>query len=318
MTCDSCQGEERQLIFYSLVATRTSDALNYIFPVALDGADEVVEDKLKFQRLNVAFSRAQEMIWFVLSKPVEEFGGSIGRVLAHYRSVLDAKDAVRGQTDPASPMETKVLQWLQETAFYQQHRGHLEIVPQFPLGDYLRQLDPTYQHPAYRVDFLLSLDGPDGRLHIVIEYDGFKDHFQHGKDVHVGNYERYMLEGDVERQLTLESYGYRFLRINRFNLGRDPVQTLSDRLTHLVGSAAEGRGSAAMDLVQEQAAGLVDGDLKTCSRCGEIREQDEFFDQELRQGAGGYGRVCIHCKESAKVKPTSPRKWHPRRRWRRY
>jgi very-short-patch-repair endonuclease len=52
--------------------------------------------------------------------------------------------------------------------------------------------------------------------------------------VNVGNHHRYMLEGDVERQLTLESYGYRFLRINRFNLGRDPVVTLSDRPERLV------------------------------------------------------------------------------------
>jgi hypothetical protein len=34
--------------------------------------------------------------------------------------------------------------------------------------------------------------------------------------------------------MVLESYGYKFLRINRFNLGNDPVVTLSDRLYALI------------------------------------------------------------------------------------
>jgi hypothetical protein len=40
----------------------------------------------------------------------------------------------------------------------------------------------------------------------------------------------YLHEADVERRLTLESYGYRFLRLNRFNLGTDPVAKPSERL----------------------------------------------------------------------------------------
>ena len=40
--------------------------------------------------------------------------------------------------------------------------------------------------------------------------------------------------------MVIESYGYKFLRINRFNLGEDPVSTLSERLKRLVGDVATG------------------------------------------------------------------------------
>ena len=119
-------------------------------------------------------------------------------------------------------MEARVLDWLQKTAFYQANPDNIEILPQFPIGDYLRQLDPTYQHPSWRVDFLLTYSTSTSIARIVIEYDGFDHHFQKNKQANVGNHERYMLQSDIERQLTLESYGYRFLRVNRFNLGKRP------------------------------------------------------------------------------------------------
>lgn len=199
-------------------------------------------------------------------------------------------------SDARSPMESKVLQWLQQTPFVLAHGDAVEIIPQFPVGDYLRQLDPTYQHPAWRVDFLVTVQTVRGALQIVIEYDGFEFHFRRDKPVHVGNHERYLVEADVERQLTLESYGYRFLRINRFNLGSDPVQTLSDRLYRLIEVAGTEIRSAAVDQVIEQVQGLESKEKKVCSRCGQIRSQEEFFDPDLRAGAGGVGRICMPCK----------------------
>jgi very-short-patch-repair endonuclease len=43
-----------------------------------------------------------------------------------------------------------------------------------------------------------------------------------------------MMEADVERQKTLESYGYKFLRLNRFNIGDNPMVTLLQRSESLV------------------------------------------------------------------------------------
>src|SRR5262249_19086099 len=109
MTFDTCQGEERDLIFYSMVATPGHDVLNYVFPVDLASANDRIEDALKMQRLNVGFSRAKEAIHFVLSKPIDSYGGSIGRVLQHYKAVLGRETPDSDDADPASPMEKSVL-----------------------------------------------------------------------------------------------------------------------------------------------------------------------------------------------------------------
>lgn len=320
MTFDSCQGEERKIVFYSMVATTKDDALNYVFPVDLTDAEERVEEKLKVQRLNVGFSRAEEMIWFVISKPIAEFKGSIGRVLNHYNNLLLKGDVSADLTDQNSPMEAKVLDWIQKTQFYQMHRENVEILPQFPIGEYLRQLDPTYKHPAWRVDFLLTYVSDGGLASIVVEYDGFEHHFQKGKEVNVGSHERYMLESDIERQLTLESYGYRFLRINRFNLGDDPVATLSGRLIRLIESLDGANEVVAVQEMQALAGGLASKELKPCAKCGGIKPQSAFFDPALGAGSGSVGRICMICKGQAATTYRGGRPYRGRhggrRRWR--
>jgi very-short-patch-repair endonuclease len=299
-------------------ATAEHDRLNYIFPVEINNAEEAVEEKLKLQRLNVGFSRAEETIWFVHSKPIVEFKGSIAKVLNHYSNLLDKEEIDPAGTDPSSPMERSILEWLQQTAFYQNHSDSIDVMPQFPIGDYLRQLDPTYQHPAWRADFLVTFVTAKGEARIVIEYDGFEHHFEKGKHVNVGNHERYMLEADVERQLTLESYGYRFLRINRFNLGKYPVSTLSDRLERLVDKLLDENEVASVTGMRNEAEGLASKTLKTCPRCGSNKPMKEFFDDSLKGGEGGYRRNCMSCKfekSHPAPKPTAPRS---RRRWRGY
>lgn len=314
MTFDSCQGEERDVIFYSMVATLEHDVLNYIFPVDLAATKDRVEDALKVQRLNVGFSRAKECIHFVLSKDIDKFGGSVARVLQHYLGALKKEAPSPDEVDPASPMEKNVLDWLLKTPFYQRHSGHIELRPQFPIGDYLRQLDPHYIHPRYRVDFLLTYTTiEDVSINIVLEYDGFQEHFvEHGK-VHDGNYERYYRPQDVERQMILESYGYKFLRINRFNLGVDPIQSLSDRLYALVDIAQKEERSGVLERITTQVEGQEDGSWKTCKRCEKLKKLDEFFDGSLK---GGYGRICTACKESAKQPRTSSLGSPGYRRWR--
>jgi very-short-patch-repair endonuclease len=71
-------------------------------------------------------------------------------------------------------------------------------------------------------------------LKIVIEYDGFKEHFIDREEVNESNYLHYMKDDDIYRQKVLEGYGYKFLRINRFNIGDDPVETLDYRLQNLL------------------------------------------------------------------------------------
>ena len=297
MTFDSCQGEERELIFYSMVATPTDDKLNYIFPVEVNAAETQVEEMLKMQRLNVGFSRAQECIHFVLSKPIEQYRGSARKVLQHYWNILhDTGRAEPGQTDPKSPMERKVLAWLEQTPIFQMQRDRFEVIPQFQIGAYLRQLDPAYQHPAYRCDFLLRYAGAESVVQVVLEYDGLKEHFDRLESVNAGNYEAYYRQSDLERQFVLESYGYRFMRLNRFNLGVDPVATINTRLTALLGDAVRPAAAQSVERVREQAENLENGDAKTCARCERVLPMKEFFDPDLGGGQGGTGRICMQCK----------------------
>ena len=220
-----------------MVANPNSDKLSYIFPQSLDEASEV-DHSLRLQRLNVGFSRAKEQIHIFHSMPIEKYRGAIGQALLHYKRELERgyESPTTNDTDRKSPMEMHVLSWLQQTEFYRKlySAERIDLHAQFELGAYLKQLDPTYNHPLYRVDFLLNIHNGARAIPIIVEYDGFKEHFTRLAEVGADNYEEYMRPQDVERQKVIESYGYRFLRINRFNLGRDPIKTLNERLIKLV------------------------------------------------------------------------------------
>jgi very-short-patch-repair endonuclease len=195
-------------------------------------------------------------------------------------------------------MEKKVLDWLKATRLFQT-RGHsLELIAQFPIGEYLRQLDVKYTHPNWKVDFLLRVPVKSGRLvQVIIEYDGFEFHFTDRASVHGGNFERYMTADDVERQKTLESYGYKFLRINRFNVGRDPVETLSNRLEQLVDLASVDVNTKSADIASKDLEDLRSSSRCTCPKCNQARQLGLFFDPALAGGTGALGRHCVLCKQ---------------------
>ncbi|MEK7595367.1 MAG: AAA domain-containing protein [Patescibacteria group bacterium] len=227
MTFDTCQGEERDYIFYSMVATKEKDMLNWIFPVLFDEN----KDNVKAQRLNVGFSRAKDCIHFVLSKPIEEFKGELRNALIHYRDeLINGKNTIIGGTDPNSPMEVKIQEIFYLTKFYKDNKDTIEFIPQFDLGKYLKQLSREYTYPEYKVDFLLIFKNKK----IIVEYDGFREHFTQLENVNASNYISYMNSEDIYRQKVLEGYGYSFLRINRFNIGKDPVATLDARINEIV------------------------------------------------------------------------------------
>lgn len=229
MTFDTCQGEERDYIFYSMVATKEKDRLNWIFLKDFSSISDEVDGTIKSQRMNVGFSRAKECVHFILSKPIEEFQGEIRNALLHYQNELKiGKKRIFKKLD--SKMEYKIDKIFHNTKFYKENKEKIEFIPQFELGKYLKQLNKDYNHPNYKVDFLLIING----LKIVIEYDGFKEHFVEREEVNESNYKYYMKDDDIYRQKVLEGYGYKFLRINRFNIGDNPIETLDNRLQDLV------------------------------------------------------------------------------------
>ena len=301
MTFDSCQGEERDYVYYSMVATTSHDRLYGIFPKG-SAREGDPEEALRLQRLNVGFSRVKEKMILVLSKSISDYSGAIGEALRHYDSVLRSAEAVptAQDVDPKSPMEATLLEWLQQTAFYQENHDQLEIVPQFPIGEYLSQLDPSYSYPAYRVDFLLKYRTGERIYQLIIEYDGFKEHFTNLSEVAAANYTHYYKAEDVEREKILESYGYRMLRVNRFNMGRDPVSTLSERLMKLTNDIID--RDAPHELVKDFHKifdEVQNDDRRVCNKCGQPKPLEAFKDVSLKSG---YGRLCMKCKGSDTTK----------------
>jgi predicted RNA-binding Zn-ribbon protein involved in translation (DUF1610 family) len=295
MTFDTCQGEERDTVFYSMVATREDDKLQHIFSKDLTSRNlESEDDNLRSQRMNVGFSRSKECLHLVLSKPVEEFRGAIGDALLHYSTVIEDAKREKGadRVDQNSPMEKAVLNWFYQTSFWQKNKDSIELNPQFELGKYLRQLDPSYNHPNYKVDFLLIYTTEAGsQKKIVIEYDGFEEHFKNLEYVDKHNYQDYYSNEDVYRQKVLESYGYNFLRINKFNLGAKPVEELDKRIVAFLTNAS--RPNEFISSIGRTIQGLQNGEMKECPKCGEIKPLTGFKDPSL---PSGYGRFCQTCK----------------------
>jgi superfamily I DNA and/or RNA helicase/very-short-patch-repair endonuclease len=294
MTFDTCQGEERDIIFYSMVVTEESDKLWGIFIKDLANVNIEEDGQIKAQRLNVGFSRGKEQIHFVLSKPLDKFTGSIGEALRHYAFELEEakREKTVAETDANSMMEPEVLNWFYQTDFWNLHKSRVTFVPQFEIGKYLKQLDPTYTHPFYKVDFLVAYrDSADREKKIIIEYDGFSEHFKKSDWVNEFNFESYQNDGDVYRQKVLESYGYSFIRINKFNVGANPVETLNRRLMSLI--KPELKVNPLMNKIYLNIENLQSGEMKECPKCKQVKLLKDFKDQSL---ARGIGRFCRSCK----------------------
>ncbi len=294
MTFDTCQGEERDVIYYSMVASPHSDKLWGVFIKDLSNVDVEEDGQIKAQRLNVGFSRAKECVHFVLSKPLEDYNGSIGEALRHYQYVLDEakKEHSVTEVDEKSKMEPEVLNWFYQTKFFKQHKENIEFMPQFEIGKYLKQLDRTYTHPEYKVDFLLIYIDEHHREHkIIIEYDGFLEHFKDVDEVNEYNYEKYYSDGDVYRQKVLESYSYKFLRINKFNSGEKPIARFDERIERLLKNPVSTNSLLAN--IHGTIEGLQNGEMRECPKCKEVKSLMDFKDTSL---VTGYGRFCNECK----------------------
>jgi hypothetical protein len=293
MTFDTCQGEERDLILYSMVANKHSDKLWGVFIKDLNSVDIEEDGQIKAQRLNVGLSRAKETMHFVLSKPLDEFNGSIGAALRYYSFILEEakKEKNIDSVDTRSAMEPEVLNWFYQTKFWNQYKDTIQFNPQFEIGKYLKQLDKTYTHPEYKVDFLIIFKDKNIEHKIIIEYDGFLEHFVDIENVNELNYENYYSDDDIYRQKVLESYGYRFIRINRFNSGKNPVDTLDERINKLIRAPLAANNF--LSNLQNTYEGIQSGDIKECPKCFELKNIEEFKDDSL---TSGYGRFCNACK----------------------
>ena len=291
-TFDTIQGEEREIVFYSMVDSKNKSKLNTIFPIDLSNKDLEENADKRAQRLNVGFSRVQEVMHIITSKPLDKIDGEIGNALRFIKN-LSSKDRLPSskQVDPSSPMEKKVIEWFRKTSFYMQNKKNLEMRAQFPLGETLKQLDPDYGHPKFVVDFLVIYSNPSGNKNVIIEYDGLKDHFDSQELVTDGNFEDFYSTNHYEREKALETYGYNFIRLNKFNTADDPVKFLDKKLKEVFQSIEKLNVSQYNTI--ETFKKTKEGQMKHCERCNKSKPREEFYDRSL---TSGIGVVCRPCK----------------------
>lgn len=232
------QGEERDIIFYSFVQDKRIDNANLssIYPVIGGVADDI--RNLRMQRLNVGFSRAKDKMVFVHSMDISEYKDTrLGDALGHYQELLSqAQDHFIADTAIFdSPAEERLYSLLTQTDFFSEHKDNLKVIAQFEIGKYIREEFKRFI-PNYRVDFLLTLTR-NGKEHpLIIEYDGLEFHTKRPYEVYSeSTFSQEYLEYDIQRQLELESYGYKFLRINKFTLSpKEEGQTELEVLNQLL------------------------------------------------------------------------------------
>jgi len=214
------QGEERDLVYYSFVQDKKhyNADLRTIYPTIGGTADDI--RKLKMQRLNVGFSRAKDIMVFVCSMDSGDYSDTrLGDALRHYEKILAATHDhyIEDEAIFDSPAEKRLYALIVQTPFFRENRDKVRLIAQFAIGQYIRQEYRRYI-PNYRVDFLLTKNEGGKEKSLIIEYDGLEFHTRNPDIVTARNFEREYLEYDTERQVELESYGYAFLRINKFSL----------------------------------------------------------------------------------------------------
>lgn len=214
------QGEERDIIYYSLVQTKDDELsdLRTIFPVIGGTADRTTS--IKMQRLNVGFSRPKDTLVIVHSMPIEEYSNTrLGEALKLYQNLKEkaVDNYIEDESIFESPAERKLYSLLTQTQFYRENIDKIRLIAQFPIGEYLSNEYKRFV-PKYRVDFLMIFSEEGKEKSLILEYDGVEFHTKNPEIVTEQNFSQQYLEYDLQRQLELESYGYHFLRINKFNL----------------------------------------------------------------------------------------------------
>jgi superfamily I DNA and/or RNA helicase len=231
------QGEERDIIYYSLVEDKKigNADLRTIFPVIGGQADDI--HKLKMQRLNVGFSRAKDTIVIVYSMSLEDYANTrLGDALKIYYEIKEKAidNYIADESIFGSEAEKDLYRLITQTDFYKANRDKIRIIAQFPIGEYI-QRDFNRYIPKYRVDFLIILSNKGKEKTLILEYDGVEYHTKNPSLVNKQNFSQEYLDYDIQRQLELEDYGYSFLRINKFTLlPQEKEQTKIDVLNGLL------------------------------------------------------------------------------------
>jgi len=160
----------------------------------------------------------------------------LGEALQHYAALKESAhdNFVSDESIFESIPEKELYALIVSTDFFRKNRDSIRLIAQFPIGEYIEERFHKYI-PKYRVDFLLTLSAKGKERSLIIEYDGVEYHTKNPELVTAHNFSQDYIEYDIDRQLNLESYGYKFLRINKFTLlPKAKGQTKKDILNSLL------------------------------------------------------------------------------------
>lgn len=182
------QGDERDVIFLSLVQNRTD-------PDKLMHKEGFGRGDSTKKRYNVAVSRARDQLWVIHSfdPDADLSGDDIRRRLLMYvrnpHQTESQKESVTARTE--SPFEKTVAEDLLALGY---------------------SLEPQHSVGCYRLDFVVR----DGDKAVALECDGERYHATAEK-----------IAEDMERQAILERSGWTFVRIRGSEYYRDPKAAIS-------------------------------------------------------------------------------------------
>lgn len=231
-TFDTCSDIKRDYVFYSMVASDGHDWLSQVFPDDLPSTTgKTGQTTLSNKRLLAGVANARVTMHFVISKPAAEFTGSVKQMLEFYQAKLltpSTKSTPGNTSDILLPAENDLAAVYDRTSFAEKHGSTAYFIANYQFADYLKAFSKGYQKPAYKVYFLVSYN----EMPIVIEYDDLKEKFLQGDKS--GKDGAYLSEQDVYGQKVMESYGYHFVRLNKYNLGGSPSHMLDKHLSHAI------------------------------------------------------------------------------------
>jgi hypothetical protein len=173
----------------------------------------------------------------VHSLPLDSYQGALSKALQHFENTLQGtntsiqiKGASPTTTDILLPTEANIAKAFKDSKFAERYRDRITFLPKYQFGNYLRALQPEYHKTQYKMFFLIMFDDEP----IVIEFDEFKEHFLRVEKSSGEVGSTYLTAPDVYAHMILETYGYRFLRLNKFNIGGDPTRTMDNYLGDMI------------------------------------------------------------------------------------
>lgn len=182
---EGIQGDEKDIILYSMVIANPEEKKRYV-PLTGEGGD--LRAAINAGRVNVAFSRARLQTHCFISLPVERFPKGIW--IREYLDQVVASGAVPTSRAERCPFESRFDEEVFNALTRALDGATFQVANQAPSCGF--RIDLVVSHRANGQCVAIECDGP-GRLE------------DEKGPIEVAN--------DVERQLVLQSAGWRFLRV---------------------------------------------------------------------------------------------------------